>query len=259
MATKTKARQQRKAPVVTVTLAKFDTVSPYAAMREAEPVGSYRPLGISDYSPRGGTPLRDATARFIAHLRELRSAETVTIGVLMDESGSMGGLEQSVVNGVNEFVAGMASTEASGEASGTVLAVIFTDGYENSSREVDAPSLQKMIASAEAEGFTFIYLGANQDAWAVGHATGFSGNVSGQTVNYASTPKGTAAALMSVTADAAGYLASPAQYATARATSSNRTIAEDGSESVAPQGQVVTSAGSSVEDALKTARRVTSR
>jgi hypothetical protein len=164
----------------------FDTRTPlYRVAREGVPISEFRPLTLGDYCPSGGTPLRDATARMIGYLDSLRANDRVTIGLLLDESGSMGGNEQSVIEGVNQFVDGMRAA-VDPEAAGKVLAVVVTDGYENSSSEVDQATLAKMVAEREADGWTFIFLGANIDAWAQGQAMGFS--VTGQSVNYVSTP-----------------------------------------------------------------------
>lgn len=62
-----------------------------------------------------------------------------------------------------------------------VLVVIITDGYENSSVEYNVASVKKLIEERQAKGWTFVYLGANQDAWAVGSSIGLS---KGQTLSY---------------------------------------------------------------------------
>ena len=46
--------------------------------------------------------------------------------------------------------------------------IIFTDGDENQSREWDRNSIAQLIKSKETEGWTFVFLGANQDAFAEG-------------------------------------------------------------------------------------------
>jgi len=231
-ATKTTGTKRAKAPAVHVTLAMFDTRAPiYRVRRESVPIHGFAPLGPDDYVPSAMTPLRDAVAQFIAHLDGLRAPDRVTIGLLLDESGSMAGNREAVIAGVNEFVAGMRAVEAVDPASARkVLAVIVTDGLENSSREVDPQTLARSIAERERDGWTFIYLGANQDAWAVGEQTGFSGGASGQAVNFRATPAGTRAAMASLAADARDYLRGVESYAQARAASARRSITEHGDE-----------------------------
>jgi hypothetical protein len=62
-----------------------------------------------------------------------------------------------------------------------ILVVILTDGEENASREFTRQQIQDLIRSREATGtWTFVYLGANQDAWAAGEALGIApGNRAG--------------------------------------------------------------------------------
>jgi hypothetical protein len=234
MSTTTRATRTKKtkAPAVHATLAMFDTREPiYRVRRESVPIEGFAPVGTGDYVPSAMTPLRDAVAQFIAHLGGLRAPDRVTIGLLLDESGSMAGNREAVIAGVNEFVGGMREVDAVDPASaGKVLAVIVTDGLENSSREVDPRTLAKLIAECERDGWTFIYLGANQDAWAEGERTGFSGRASGQAVNFRATPTGTRAAMASVGADARDYLRGVESYAHARAASARRSITEHGDE-----------------------------
>lgn len=62
-----------------------------------------------------------------------------------------------------------------------VLVVIITDGEENSSKEYNIDTIKEMISKKQKDGWTFVYLGANQDAWSVGSKMGLSAN---QTMTY---------------------------------------------------------------------------
>lgn len=53
--------------------------------------------------------------------------------------------------------------------------VILTDGEENSSREFNSHSTKELIKKAEAKGWKFLYLAANQDAFAVSRGLGMTG------------------------------------------------------------------------------------
>jgi hypothetical protein len=67
------------------------------------------------------------------------------------------------------------TTLAEGER---VLCVVQTDGAENSSTEFSSGQIAEMIRDREATGkWTFIYLGAGQDAWGQGGALGFQHTV----------------------------------------------------------------------------------
>lgn len=45
-----------------------------------------------------------------------------------------------------------------------VIVTIITDGLENASKEFDSSSIKKMIEPLRSEGWTFTYMGANQDS-----------------------------------------------------------------------------------------------
>lgn len=62
------------------------------------------------------------------------------------------------------------------------LVVIMTDGHDNASREFNAEGVKVLIKDKEAAGWTFVFLGANQDAWAVGQTFGMA---KGNTMTYA--------------------------------------------------------------------------
>lgn len=73
-----------------------------------------------------------------------------------------------------------------------VVTVIMTDGQENSSREATEKDVNALITSKQNEGnWTFVFLGADQDAWAAAQKLGlFRGNV----VSYAGHSHGVAMA-----------------------------------------------------------------
>jgi hypothetical protein len=53
-----------------------------------------------------------------------------------------------------------------------VMCTIMTDGEENSSSEYTGAAIFKLIRDREKEGWAFVYLGANQDAWAASESIG---------------------------------------------------------------------------------------
>lgn len=100
------------------------------------------PLSRESYKPNGGTNLYDAIGLTIERVsRQLEGQDTVP----------------------------------------NVLVVIITDGEENASREYNLDAVKKLIQAKEQEGWTFVYLGANQDAWKVGASFGLA---KGQTMSY---------------------------------------------------------------------------
>jgi hypothetical protein len=71
------------------------------------------------------------------------------------------------------------------------LLVIFTDGLENAS-EMSTKKVRKLIAKKERQGWEFIYLGANQDAWDEGGQRGISAK---RAYNFTSSADGTRSSL----------------------------------------------------------------
>ena len=90
-----------------------------------------------------------------------------------------------------------------------VLFVIMTDGEENSSRETTNEKVFDLIGQKSKEGWEFVYLGANQDAYHVGKVLNIP---AGNTLNYDSTQSGTRAAFSTMTSSAQVYNSDPDKY-----------------------------------------------
>jgi len=68
-----------------------------------------------------------------------------------------------------------------------VIVVILTDGGENSSRQVRQDDVKNLISRYEESGWTFTYIGANQDAILT---AGTLGIAAGNAINFKSTAAG---------------------------------------------------------------------
>ena len=86
-------------------------------------------------------------------------------------------------DGMTNLYDSIGSTIAKVENLGVLnpLIVIITDGHDNMSKEYNQQSIKDIISKKTADGWTFVYLGANQDAWSVGQSLGLS---KGQTMTY---------------------------------------------------------------------------
>lgn len=85
-----------------------------------------------------------------------------------------------------------------------VLTVILTDGQENASKEFNRNTLLTLIERKQADGWTFVYLGANQDACLEASSIGIPvGNVASYDVANTKATFGRAAAA------SLDYMASP--------------------------------------------------
>ena len=121
----------------TVTLAQFDSDDPYEVLVGAQPIGQVADLTTDQYRPRGATPLLDA------------------IGALLDDAERRLG---------------------DGPTNGTVdpVIVVFTDGLENASRRITRADLFARIGRLREAGWTFVFLGANQDSYLEAGRLGFA-------------------------------------------------------------------------------------
>lgn len=109
----------------------------YLPVHRGVPVADVSPLTAETFVPRGYTHLLDAMGRTI------------------DEAGA-------------RF-----SAMAEADRPGKVVVVILTDGEENRSHLYGRDKVMEMVNhQTEAYGWTFLYLGANQDAIAVGGGMG---------------------------------------------------------------------------------------
>ena len=64
-----------------------------------------------------------------------------------------------------------------------ILFVIQTDGQENASKEYNKDRILKLVEDKKAEGWTFVFLGADMDAFALGAGFGIA---QGSTLSYKS-------------------------------------------------------------------------
>ncbi len=133
------ADQQSDGTDALMTLIQFDSNDPHEVLADALPIAKVRSLTRESFAPRGGTPLYDAMGH------------AITDATIRTEK------RQEV-----------------GEPQESILFVTFTDGEENQSVEYRREQLFDLVKKHEKEGWTFAYLGANQDSYAEGGQVGFS-------------------------------------------------------------------------------------
>lgn len=93
------------------------------------------------------------------------------------------------------------------------LFVVLTDGDENMSKEYKSKDMTKLKKKLEDKGnWSFIYIGANQDAWLTAKQYGYSAN---NVSNYNSTSKGTTAVFASMSAATRSFSVSPSSVTAA--------------------------------------------
>ena len=124
-------------------------------LHNREDIRTVHEITSKEYYARGTTALLDAVGGAISHIRDRQ---------LKDEK----------------------------PADHTVF-VIITDGYENASREYTYPLVKRMIEKSKADGWEFLFLGANIDAVETAarvgitedRAVNFHNDAIGHALNYA--------------------------------------------------------------------------
>ena len=155
-------REQHDAdPQALFTLVQFDDVDSQEVVIDGLQLADVAPLTSAGYQPRGSTPLYDA------------------IGMLVER--------------VDVHVAG-------GGHDADQVVVVLTDGLENSSRKFSQKKVFTTVAERRERGWTFVFLGANQDAYAAGDAMGVARS---NTANWDATALGTKAAMARVSSASA--------------------------------------------------------
>lgn len=134
------SRQKSREGDARVTLVQFDGEDPFEVLTDGVDIERVRPLTRDSYRPRGNTPLFDAIGRMIARLD-----------------------------------ADIAHRARTGRPAEDPIVVVVTDGLENASREHDRASVFSMVEARRADGWVFVFLGADQDAYAEGTRMGVSG------------------------------------------------------------------------------------
>jgi len=148
-----------------VSFYQFDNV--YEAVYENTPLDFVKDLDGKTYVPRGGTALLDAVGRTIDQVGKQLAA-------LKEE-----------------------------QRPEKVLVVIITDGEENSSNVYNSEKIKQMVThQTDHYKWAFTYIGANQDAWAVGNSMGINAT---SNLTWASNSKGTANAFSSLNNATACY------------------------------------------------------
>jgi Mg-chelatase subunit ChlD len=121
---------------LSMTLIQFDTADPKEVVFSACDISDVPALTDKTFRPRAATPLFDA----------------------------MGGI-----------ISMAEAAEKTGKQEEQVVIVTFSDGMENASVEHSKSSIFAKIESKQKDGWTFVFLGANQDSYASGGGIGMKG------------------------------------------------------------------------------------
>lgn len=103
-------------------------------------------------------------------------------------------------DGIGKLVA-RAKEDLKGVTSDVVM-VIVTDGYENQSREYSQSTVKALVSDQEKAGWTFVFIGANQDA---ALSAQMMGSTHGSTMDWSQTSAGTQAAFSALAVSNTNY------------------------------------------------------
>lgn len=145
-------KEQKETPGEAIlTLCTFDT--DYHLIHECKALNDVPNLDDKTYVPNGGTALLDALG--------------------------------STIDSVGKQLSSMKEEERPSK----VVFLIITDGQENSSKHYTADKVREMVShQQEKYNWSFVFMGANIDAFSEGTAIGISLN---NTMNYSATQDGT--------------------------------------------------------------------
>ena len=128
------AEQRARSGECNLTLVQFDSEDLFEVIHEAVPVGDVPDLTADRYQPRAATPLLDALGRLV------EQADARLKGLGREEDQIVG---------------------------------VFTDGLENASRAWSRERLFGVVEERKRAGWTFVFMGANQDSYAESGRLGF--------------------------------------------------------------------------------------
>lgn len=130
-------RQRETEGEARVTLVQFDSQDPFEVLIDGVDLAEVRDLDPAVYEPRASTPLYDAVGRMIGRV-DGEIARRSDLGLSAEDQ----------------------------------VVLIVTDGLENASTEFDRAKVFQMVSERRERGWVFVFLGADQDAYAEGHKVG---------------------------------------------------------------------------------------
>lgn len=166
------AEQQAKSGKARMTVVLFDGQDPFEVVVDAERIGDVPELTPATYGARGVTPLYDA------------------LGTLIETADRR-----------------IAQRAESGRPAEDQLVLVFTDGLENASSRFDRTRVFEMVKERQDDrGWTFVFMGANQDSYATGGGLGFA---DGSVQDFAATPDSVRTSFAEFSRGTSSYRAKP--------------------------------------------------
>ena len=166
------AEQQAKPGKARMSVVLFDGHDPFEVVVDAKRIGNVPELTTSTYGARGVTPLYDA------------------LGTLIETADRR-----------------IARRNESGRPAEDQLVLVFTDGLENASIRFDRARVFEMVKERQDDGgWTFVFMGANQDSYSTGGGLGFA---DGSVQDFAATPQSVRSSFAEFSRGTSSYRAKP--------------------------------------------------
>jgi len=134
------AEQKAKPGKARMTVVLFDSGNPFEVVVDGARIGDVPELTTATYQARGMTPLFDALGTLI-EAADRRTVQRAEAGRSVEDQ----------------------------------LVLVFTDGHENNSTRFDRERVFDMVKDRQDNrGWTFVFMGANQDSYATGGGIGLA-------------------------------------------------------------------------------------
>ena len=158
--------QQREAVEgeMLLTLALFDSVRPLEYTIAAQDIRTVQPLRPDQFQPRGTAPLFDALAKVVGHAERLEHGRQTEVVVVVVSDGAE--------NASKEFTQAQVCRHRPTPRSTPMLARARMTSHAFARH--CAQQVFRLVEAKRRAGWSFVFLGANQDAYGTGSRLAFS-------------------------------------------------------------------------------------
>ena len=147
-----------------LTLALFDSVRPLEYTIAAQDIRTVQPLRPEQFQPRGTAPLFDALAKVVGHAERLEQGRQTEVVVVVVSDGAE--------NASKEFTQAQVCRHRPTPRSTPMLARARMTSHAFARH--CAQQVFRLVEAKRRAGWSFVFLGANQDAYGTGSRLAFS-------------------------------------------------------------------------------------
>lgn len=167
---------------------------------QADAIGGFNAFITEQKSGPGTANL--TVALFDNHYELMQDRVNVQEAILFDDTNFVPRGGTALFDAIGRTVTNLIERKNKGEIDNAIVAIL-TDGDENASREYRAADIKKLIETCEKDyGWQFVFLAANQDAFATGSTFGISAS---NAVSFAASGDGMLGATQKMSQYSTGY------------------------------------------------------